>query len=158
MTTTREQRRSVPSPIAHTSSPSASVFWLNLDQVRSCLKKATKRLADKYPEVEAVWLFGSLARGDAIPGSDADLFVLLTHTDHPFLDRSVRYQPAFCGIGVDVFAYTREEVTSMLSEGNPLLRQVRAERRCLFRRAGVSDPFLAGPEPTADSGAEIEKQ
>jgi len=93
-----------------------------------------------------------------MPGSDADLFVLLTHTDHPFLDRSVRYQPAFCGIGVDVFAYTREEIAGMLSAGNPLLHQVRVERRCLFWRDGVSDPFLARPEPATDSGADMEEQ
>jgi predicted nucleotidyltransferase len=29
-----------------------------------------ERLAKKHPEIEEVWLFGSLARGEAVPGSD----------------------------------------------------------------------------------------
>lgn len=78
MTTTPNLRQNVPSPIQRRSSPSVSVFWLNVDQVRACLRQAVERLAQSHPEIEEVWLFGSLARGDAVPGSDADLLVVLS--------------------------------------------------------------------------------
>lgn len=97
------------------------------------LKRAVERLAKRYPEIEQVWLFGSLARGDAVPGSDADLLVVLTDSQLPFLDRSVRYQPDFCGVGVDVLAYTRAELASLQAEGHAFLRQAQAEGICLFQ-------------------------
>jgi predicted nucleotidyltransferase len=134
MTTTREPKPNVPSPIQRTSSPSVSVYWLNLEQVRTCLKLAVHRLAERHPEIEAVWLFGSLARGDAVPGSDADVLIVLADTMLPFLARSAHYQPDFCGVGTDVLVYTRTELTRMQAEGNPFLQQVQSEWSCLFSR------------------------
>ena len=52
-----------------------------------------------------MWLFGSLARAEAVPGSDADILIVLASSDLPFPERSVYYQPEFCGIGADVLAY-----------------------------------------------------
>jgi hypothetical protein len=90
-------------------------------------------LAEIYPEIEEVWLFGSLARGDAVPGSDADLFIILGDSQIPFLNRSVRYQPDFCGVGADVLAYTRAELAAMQAEGKTMLRHVQTEGVCLFQ-------------------------
>lgn len=95
-------------------------------------------LAETHPEIEEVWLFGSLARGDAVPGSDADLLIVLGDCQLPFLDRSVHYQPDFCGVGVDVLAYTREELARMEADGNAFLSQARAEGIRLFCRSGSS--------------------
>jgi len=44
---------------------------------RAELESIAAQLARGYPEVEAVFLFGSLARGNPRPGSDVDLAVLL---------------------------------------------------------------------------------
>lgn len=133
MTTTRAKKPNAPSLIRQTSSPSVRVFWLNQDQARKRLKQAVKQLAKKHSEIEQVWLFGSLARGEAVPGSDADLLIVLRDSALPFLDRSVHYQPDFCGVGVDVFAYTRAELSQMETEKNTFLQQVRAEGICLFQ-------------------------
>ena len=81
-----------------------------------------------------MWLFGSLARGDAVPGSDADLLVILRESQDRFLDRSVRYQPEHCGIGVDVLAYTRSELATMQQDETGLVRQAQREGTCLYRR------------------------
>jgi predicted nucleotidyltransferase len=136
MTTTPGPRQNAPSAIQSSSSPSASVYWLNLDQIRRDLKKAVERLAHKHTEIEEVWLFGSLARGDAVPGSDADLLVLLRDSRSSFLDRMAQYQPDFCGVGVDVFAYTQAEVAGMRAEGNSFLERAQAEGVRLFQRSG----------------------
>lgn len=54
--------------------------------------EAARALGER-PEVLAVVLFGSLARGEATAFSDADLLVLLRDTPLPFPERLVRYRP-----------------------------------------------------------------
>lgn len=137
MTTIRPQKQSAPSSIQRRSLPSVSVFWLNVPQVVACLKEAATTLATAHPEIEEVWLFGSLARGEAVPGSDADLLIVLSASSANFLDRAVRYLPGFCGVGVDVLAYTRAELAEMLEAGHSILAQVRTEGVCLYRKAGA---------------------
>jgi predicted nucleotidyltransferase len=139
MNTTHVQRQSAPLVTQEISSPSVSVFWLDLNQIRHRLKVAVQQLAQTHPEIEEVRLFGSLARGDAVPGSDADLIVVLSDTQLPFLDRFAHYQPDFCGIGVDVLAYTRAELAQMRADGNVLLRQAWAEGVCLFQRTNSTE-------------------
>lgn len=137
MSTTRERWQREPSPIQKKSSPSVSIFSLNQSQVRTCLKQAVTTLAVEHPEIDEVWLFGSLARGDAVPGSDADLLIVLRDSKQAFLERLPSYQPDYCGIGVDVLAYTRDELAQMKAAGNPLWQQVRSEGQCLYRRDGT---------------------
>lgn len=66
-------------------------------------------------------------REDAVPGSDADLLLILRESDLPFWERSARYRPAGSGIGVDVFAYTRKELDAMKATGNPFIAQALRE-------------------------------
>ncbi|MFO8240414.1 MAG: nucleotidyltransferase domain-containing protein [Dissulfuribacterales bacterium] len=76
-----------------------------------------------HPEIERVLLFGSLARGEAAPGSDADLLLVLSSAADPFLNRIPKYIPMGLPIGVDVFPYTQEEISRMLADGNLFLRR-----------------------------------
>ena len=91
------------------------------------LRRAVKALKRRCPEIEQVILFGSLSRGEAVPGSDADLLLILQDSNLPFLKRGVRYRPEGVGIGVDVFAYTRSELDAMLSSGNTFVAQALRE-------------------------------
>ena len=68
-------------------------------------------------------LFGSLQRGDAVPGSDADLL---------FADRAAAYRPKGVGIPVDLFVYTRDELDGMLAAGNRFVSRALAEGRELL--------------------------
>lgn len=125
-----EPRPSGQSVIHKTSSPSVTVFWLNQEQVRKNLQTAIEKLAREHPEIEEVWLFGSLARGEAMPGSDADLLMILGSSPVPFRDRFARYWPDFPG--VDVFAYTRAELAQMQADGNSFARRALSEGVSLF--------------------------
>ena len=140
MSTTRARQPQVPSVIRETSSPSVSVFWLDIQQVRRRLRDAARQLGIAHPEIEEVWLFGSVARGEAVPGSDADLLVVLESSELAFPERSGRYQPEFCGIGTDVLAYTRAELVCMRAEGNPFLQEIESERRLLWKRTSGDSP------------------
>jgi predicted nucleotidyltransferase len=86
------------------------VFWLDRATIVERLRQAAERLLEAHPEVEEVALFGSLARGDAVPGSDADVLVVLKETHQPFFERMPLYSLGGVGIGVDVFPYTRDEL------------------------------------------------
>jgi hypothetical protein len=53
------------------------VFRLDRAGTISRLRQRACELLQQRPEVLEVRLFGSLGRGDAAPGSDADLFIVL---------------------------------------------------------------------------------
>jgi predicted nucleotidyltransferase len=77
----------------------------------------------QHPEIEEVLLFGSLARGEAVPGSDADLLVILSSASQSFMDRIPHYLPVGLPLGVDVFPYTQAEIDRMLAQNNHFIRQ-----------------------------------
>ena len=103
------------------------VTSLDRDTARENLRRAVTALAHRRPEVERVLLFGSLATGQTLPGSDADLLIFLKHSDRPFLARMPLYTPEGCGIGVDVFPYTRAEIEQMRASGNWFIARALAE-------------------------------
>lgn len=127
MNTTPVLRQSVRSSTLVKSSGSVKVFWLDRPQILARLKQAAQAMRERHPEIEWIALFGSLARGDAVPGSDADLLIVVSHSTESFLDRAVRYRPADVGVSVDVVAYTREELAALLKAGNAFVRQALRE-------------------------------
>ena len=86
-----------------------------------------KDVKERCPEVDDAVLFGSLARGDAVPGSDADVLVLLKSSATPFHQRSARYMPRGLAIGVDLFAYTQNELEEMQAADNPFIARALRE-------------------------------
>ena len=84
-------------------------------------------LKGRHPEIERAVLFGSLRRGDAVPGSDADVLLVLRESALPFRDRCVYYAPPNVGIGIDIFAYTRSELDAMYASKNAFVRRALAE-------------------------------
>jgi predicted nucleotidyltransferase len=81
---------------------------------------------DGNSNVREVRLFGSLARREAHPGSDADLFVVLRDGAPPFLDRIPELARHFSGtgIGCDVIAYTESERTELAARHDRFARVV----------------------------------
>lgn len=112
------------------------VFRLDRRAVLARIEDGARRLIAEEPQALEVWLFGSLARGEAGPGSDADLFVVLERSPLPFLERSAQLARHFqgAGVGCDVLAYTRAELESMRREGASLPARVEVEGRILARR------------------------
>lgn len=116
---------------------SATVFWLDREEAERRLRQAAVRLVAERPEVQAVYLFGSLAAGRAVPGSDADVLVVVDRSDERWFDRAAHYQPYFAHVGmpVELFCYTAEELPQV-----PLARQALREGKLLSsRKAGGPD-------------------
>ena len=112
------------------------VFRLNRQEVLSRLRLSAERLLAERSDVLAVWLFGSLARNDAAPGSDADLLIAVRDGAGPFLDRPVSLTGYFTGAGVgcDVIAYTESEVERLRQDSTSFVGTALAEGTCLARR------------------------
>ncbi len=75
-----------------------------------------------HPEVEEVIVFGSMAEGNYAPGSDIDVFLVLSRSDRDARDRIPQLLPGSFPIPVDLFPYTREEIARLAS--SPLLPAV----------------------------------
>ena len=123
-----------PRPAALSSS--VEVFWLDRPRILRRLRQTAIQLHRSHPEIERILLFGSLARGDAVPGSDADLLLQLAESDRPFLERSSLYRISDMGIGVDVVAYTRTELKEMCAAGNLFVAQALREGVVLWDAEG----------------------
>ncbi|MCU0724781.1 MAG: nucleotidyltransferase domain-containing protein [Planctomycetes bacterium] len=102
------------------SSPSAGIEWLDLPRRLADLRLRARHLRQAMPSVSRVIRFGSLARGDAGPRSDADLLIVVSGPPHPRPpDRAAEVSR---GLGrgscpVDVFVLTEEEVDDARERG-----------------------------------------
>ena len=92
---------------------SVKVFWLDRSLLKSRIRQAARSLSRQHEEVVQVVLFGSVASGRAVPSSDADILVVVKDSETPFLDRAALYRDYFTdiGVGVDLFVYTRKEIS-----------------------------------------------
>ena len=92
--------------------------------VRCAVDDYATRLLATRKDVEEIVVFGSFANGTFAPGSDIDLFIVLTASDQPVRDRVPGFLPGAFPVGVDVFPYTREEMNELAP--SPLLEAVGA--------------------------------
>jgi predicted nucleotidyltransferase len=100
-------------------------------------RRSLPRILDALRDYDAerIYLFGSVARGEADDLSDVDL-VIIKRTTQPWLDRLrevARLLPTDVG-GVDALVYTPEEFARMLDEGNAFAEMIAEEGRVLYER------------------------
>ena len=112
------------------------IFRLDLAGVLARLRERARDVLDRCPDVVEVRLFGSLARGDGHPGSDADLFIILHDGAGPFLERLAPLVRMFGGVGVgcDVIAFTESEARASRTRGDGFSRAVFDEGLVLATR------------------------
>jgi len=113
------------------------VFRLDRAAVVAALRERSEELLAARPDVVEVRLFGSLARADAAPGSDADLFVLIESAEVPLLDRIPPLLRHFSGLGIgcDVIAYARQEYADAKARGDRFAETVEQQGVVLAARA-----------------------
>ena len=88
-------------------------------------------------EAKRIWLFGSVARGEATEGSDADILVevgdriacerFLDRMSLAYAARHVARLPFEC----DIVPLSSEEIAEKLRSGNPFFRDLWAEKDAL---------------------------
>jgi len=106
-------------------SDSVRVKYLNRAEILTQLRQAAKILKQN-PNVHKVILFGSLVRGDFVPGSDADICIVLNQDNQRIIDRIPQFFDFFddVQIPVEVFPYTIQECETMQQANNSLLREI----------------------------------
>ncbi len=94
------------------SSGSVTIFWLDRKALLANIREAADTLSRERPEVSKIVLFGSAANGRAVPGSDADVMIVVRDLDVRLLDRPLAYVSYFegVGVGVELFVYTEREL------------------------------------------------
>jgi len=91
--------------------------------------------------VLGVLLYGSLARGDYAPGSDADLLVVLSDSSEPPANRPPLLPVLGLPICHELLVYTEDELEQRANL--PFLRRVLAEGRWLSQRTDWQPPPFA---------------
>jgi predicted nucleotidyltransferase len=108
---------------------SAKVFWLDQANLLREIHKVAREVAEKNENILKIILFGSLAEKKAVPGSDADILIILREDTKPFMDRMAEWLEKFSlDFPVEIFPYTEKELD------NPLACQAMRTGIILFER------------------------
>jgi predicted nucleotidyltransferase len=108
------------------------------------LTEVVRRLVDAL-QPEAIYLFGSRARGDSQPDSDCDLMIVVRSSDLPPHRRAQLAHRALDGIRVaaDVLVWTRQEFERFLPVVGALAATVLQEGRLLHDARPRSTPRMS---------------
>ena len=107
-----------PSAVQRRSFGSVKVAFLDRERAIQELVECAGRLLEQDTRVLAIGLFGSLARDDALPTSDADIIIVLrSHPNPRWFERIPEFAGAFDGtsLPVETFPYTLEEMNRLAS-------------------------------------------
>lgn len=122
--------------------PSVRVLSPDWRGIFRALEDWAEALIGSDPAVLGVLLYGSLARGDYAPGSDADLIVVVAESSYPPAERSGHLPPLQLPICHEILVYTEAEISRLQGEGWPFVRRALAEGRWLAGAAPRSDPSI----------------
>ena len=89
------------------------------------------RLLTARPDVDEIVVFGSFERGNYAPGSDLDVFIVLSGSGQPVRERIGDLLPGPFPVPMDVFPYTRAEMASLTPS---LLLDAVAQSQWRYRR------------------------
>ena len=97
------------------------------------LRLMVERLVGAF-QPESIYLFGSVARGDAGPDSDYDLMVIVPVSEEPPYRRAQHAQEVLWGIwtAADVLVLTRAEFESRRTVTTSLAATILAEGKTLY--------------------------
>lgn len=102
--------------MAEESLNSVKVFWLDQDRLLTEVHKVAVRVGQADENIRKIILFGSLAEKRAVPGSDADILIVLQKDSRAFMDRISGWSGRFIvDFPVEVFPYTREELNNTVA-------------------------------------------
>jgi len=120
--------------------------------------QALRRLADEWaadPQVLAVLLFGSHAKGEATGMSDADVLIILAASRKPFHERIPGFLRSGVGLPLDVFPYTLDEVQSLQP---PVVTEALRNGIWLVDKVGLQESLKSMSKPEAGTRLKIVQQ
>ncbi|MGD2144937.1 MAG: nucleotidyltransferase domain-containing protein [Anaerolineae bacterium] len=89
------------------------IKWPDAETVEQALRDWAEAAARSRSDLVQIGFFGSHARGDWGVGSDLDVIIIVTESEHPFLRRSATFGATALPVSVDLLAYARWEWGSL---------------------------------------------
>jgi predicted nucleotidyltransferase len=120
--------------LRETSSASVKFISIQRNELISALTSIAAQIGREHPEVKSLRLFGSVARGDQVGTSDADVMLIL-RGDETFdtLEAIRAYLPYFkLPLGVDVLVFSEADIERRLKSDDRFMQQIWAESLILF--------------------------
>jgi predicted nucleotidyltransferase len=113
-------------------------------QLRTVAYRVVERLS-AHRDIDAVLLFGSVARGDAATDSDVDLLVLGRDADQTILGLRRWVGRADSLRQASYVFHTRESFAELVADGSRFLVHLRTEGEVLLDRTGQLSAFMSSP-------------
>ncbi len=108
---------------------SVRVFWLEQDKLVDEIRKIALKLGKEDENISKIILFGSLAENRGVPGSDADILIILEGAGKIFMNRCAEWSEKFLlDFPVEVFPYTEKELN------NPIVQEAIKKGIALYER------------------------
>ncbi len=118
---------------------SSSVLrWPDAAAVRAALTAWADAATAAHPELKAVGLFGSYARGDWGVGSDADVLLLVDRAGRPFVERARDWDLSALPVAADVLVYEAGEWETLAGGDTRFAHALRREALWVWRREPAS--------------------
>lgn len=130
------------------STPAATLYSANREHLlwaaveagvsaRDLLISRMMQLKRFGPDGTAVWLFGSVARGESTAHSDVDVFIVYPNGRIPALREGLEHAirtdvSLWTGNRVEIIAVENREFTSMRAAGDPLVSSVETDAIVVF--------------------------
>ncbi len=96
---------------------SVKTFWLEQEKLIAEIYEVARRIGNDDRNIIKIILFGSLAEKRAVPGSDADILIILKRDDKPFMDRIAKWSKKFLlDFPVEIFPYTEKELNNPIAQ------------------------------------------
>jgi predicted nucleotidyltransferase len=115
--------------IVEESLNSVKIFWLDQERLRAELTRTAQRVGSGDENIVKIILFGSLAEDRGVPGSDADILIILKRATEPFMNRIEAWAAKFLvDFPIELFPYTVEELHT------PLVQEAMKKGITLFER------------------------
>jgi len=115
--------------IVEESLNSVKIFWLDQERLRAELTRTAQRIGSGDENIVKIILFGSLAENRGVPGSDADILIVLKRADEPFLQRIEVWSAKFSvDFPIELFPYAEDELD------NPIVQEAIKKGITLFAR------------------------
>lgn len=115
-------------------SNSVKIFSIDRNKLLRELKGIARQIGAEHARVQTIRLFGSMARGDQVGTSDADILIVVRNNEQTEVLDQIRLFYAYFDlpIGVDLLVYSEEEIEHRLQTGDPFLSRIWAESQLLY--------------------------
>ena len=117
-------------------SSSVRIKYFNGPKIIEELTSIAKDIGKKNNNILGIYLFGSLCEKTYMPGSDADILIILRKDPRRIINRTTKYLKCFlnASVAVDIFPYTKNEFDKMMLEGNVFINHIWGKKIILVER------------------------